>query len=123
MVVRPDIKPLHHLEKENIRLAKVATAAIFDVARQCAATDNSDLHVPSPPSAPDQIIRLHEVMRQTGLCRSAVYSLIRDQLFPRQRKIGGKRSVGWSTREVQEYIRAKLAGGEQHIDKDKRGAR
>jgi prophage regulatory protein len=123
MVVRTDKKPLHQSDKENIRSAKFATAAIFEVVCQRAAPDNCNLTVTSPPDAPDQIIRLREVMRRTGLCRSAVYLLIKNQLFPRQRKIGGKRSVGWSNREVQDYIRTKLAGGEQHIEKDKRGAR
>jgi predicted DNA-binding transcriptional regulator AlpA len=67
---------------------------------------------------------LREVMYLTGLCRSAVYNLIkRDERFPRRRKISGTRSAGWSYVEVQGYIHAILTGGEQQIVKNQRGAK
>jgi predicted DNA-binding transcriptional regulator AlpA len=54
-------------------------------------------------------------MAMTGKCRSAIYSEIKAGRFPRQVKLGigkGKRAVGWSFLEIQEYIRVTLEGGE-----------
>jgi prophage regulatory protein len=58
----------------------------------------------------DSIMRLPEVIRETGHCRSMIYRLMRDGLFPASAKTS-KRSVGWSRRAVQTYIRVTLAGG------------
>jgi prophage regulatory protein len=80
-----------------------------------------DISLNSEPGLPDRIIRLPEAMHLTGHCRSTLYDLLKNGRFPRQRKIG-KRSVGFSYREIQEYIRVTLAGGEQQTAKDKRGA-
>ncbi|WP_433969899.1 AlpA family phage regulatory protein [Tunturiibacter gelidiferens] len=61
----------------------------------------------------DRIVRMPEVISMTGQCRTAIYLLMRAGRFPLQRKIGiGGRSVGWSHREIQVYIRITLAGGE-----------
>ena len=59
----------------------------------------------------DQIIRLPVVISLTGKCKSLIYAEIKAGRFPRQKKLG-KRSVGWSLLEIQDYIRVTLAGGE-----------
>jgi predicted DNA-binding transcriptional regulator AlpA len=59
----------------------------------------------------DSIMRLPEVIRETGHCRSMIYLLMQDCRFPASAKTS-KRSVGWSRRAVPRYIRATLAGGE-----------
>lgn len=64
---------------------------------------------------PDRIMRLPEVIWATGKCRTAIYQEIKAGRFPRQRKLGqnkGQRSVGWSQREVEKYIRETLEGGD-----------
>ena len=51
----------------------------------------------------DKLIRLPEVMRLVGLCRSSIYRLEAAGLFPQRRKIG-PRAVAWLLREVLEWI-------------------
>ncbi len=65
----------------------------------------------------DRIIRLPELLRTTGECRSSVYVKMGAGRFPRKRKIG-RRSVGWSFREVQADVRITLAGGEYRTPVD-----
>ena len=49
------------------------------------------------------LIRLPEVCRATGLCRSMIYQLEAGQRFPRRVRIG-ERAVGWVEGEVQLWI-------------------
>jgi len=51
----------------------------------------------------DKILRLPQVQEVTGLCRSAVYAL---KDFPRAVKLGGTRSSGWLSSEVDAWIEA-----------------
>jgi predicted DNA-binding transcriptional regulator AlpA len=53
----------------------------------------------------DRILRLQEVMSQTGLCRSHVYGL---EGFPKPFKLGNTRAVGWSEAAVQAWIRVTI---------------
>lgn len=67
------------------------------------------------PELEDRILRMNEVKWITGKCRSAIYAEIKDGYFPRQRKLGpkkGQRAVGWSLREIENYIRKTLADGD-----------
>ena len=65
-----------------------------------------------PLNGTDRIIRLPEVTYLTGESRSTIYLKMAAGRFPRQRNLGGGRSVGWSLREIDEYIRITLSGGE-----------
>ena len=49
------------------------------------------------------LIRLPEVCKATGLCRSMIYQLEAAQRFPRRVRIG-ERAVGWIDAEVQQWI-------------------
>ncbi len=60
----------------------------------------------------DRIIRLPEVTHLTGEGRSTIYAKMTVGRFPRQRKLGGGRSVGWSLCEIRQHIRITLAGSE-----------
>lgn len=53
-----------------------------------------------------EVLRLPDVCRITGLCRSSIYQLEADQRFPRRIKVGA-RSVGWIDQEVQEWLAAR----------------
>jgi len=55
----------------------------------------------SPPRL--EVLRLPDVCRVTGLCRSSIYQLEAEQRFPRRIKVGA-RSVGWIDQEVQEWL-------------------
>ncbi len=70
-----------------------------------SGSQQSEWSVPS-----DRIIRLPEVIYLTGESRTAIYSKMGAGTFPRRRKLGGGRSVGWSYCEVIEYIEITLAG-------------
>ena len=54
-----------------------------------------------------KIWRLPEVLNQTGLSRSTIYSLISQGAFPRQVKLG-PRAVGWVADDVQGWIDGKI---------------
>ncbi len=49
------------------------------------------------------VLRLPEVCKVTGLCRSMVYQLEAERRFPRRIKIG-VRAVGWLEEEVQQWL-------------------
>lgn len=51
----------------------------------------------------DRLIRLPEVLRLTGMCRSALYSQMAQGQFPRSIKIG-PRAASWSLNEVRRWI-------------------
>lgn len=55
-----------------------------------------------------QILRLREVCRATGLGRSSVYLAIRTGTFPAPFPIG-ERAVGWSSAAVERWIAARMA--------------
>ena len=50
-----------------------------------------------------KILRLPDVMAQTGLSRSSIYAAIKVGNFPRQINIGD-RSVGWLEGEVDQWV-------------------
>lgn len=54
-----------------------------------------------------QVLRLPEVCRVTGLCRSMVYQLEAERRFPRRVKISA-RSVGWIDGEVQAWLEDRI---------------
>lgn len=54
-----------------------------------------------------QILRLPEVKARTGLSRSTLYQLIRDDKFPRPVALGA-RAVGWPADEVAGWIEQRI---------------
>lgn len=62
----------------------------------------------SPEPKITRIIRLPSVMAATGLTRSALYTLMKDGLFPKQVPLG-KRAVGWVEAEVQFWLNERIA--------------
>lgn len=54
-----------------------------------------------------RIIRLPEVMSNTGLSRSSIYRFMGDGHFPKHVSLGG-RSVGWIDREVADWVMARI---------------
>ena len=55
----------------------------------------------------NQILRLPDVMRLTGLAKSTVYQKIVESDFPRSIKLGA-RSVGWLESEVNDWIETQI---------------
>ena len=56
----------------------------------------------------EKLLRLPEVMNQTGLRRAAIYARIREGVFPSPVKIG-KRAVAWPESKVQAWIAERIA--------------
>jgi prophage regulatory protein len=56
---------------------------------------------------PLQVLRLPQVCKVTGLCRSMIYQLEAERLFPRRIKLG-LRAVGWIEGEVQEWLAVRI---------------
>ena len=57
-----------------------------------------------------RLLRLPEVLKRTGLGRSALYALMKAGTFPRPLRIGA-RAVAWLEDEVDEWIRKRPRGG------------
>ena len=62
------------------------------------------------PVSPINILSLPQVCKMTGLCRSSVYQMEADRVFPKRVKIGA-RSVGWIESEVQAWLRQRVESG------------
>ena len=62
---------------------------------------------PPAMTASLSLIRLPDVCRATGLCRSMIYQLEAAQRFPRRVRIG-ERAVGWVASEVQLWITGRI---------------
>jgi prophage regulatory protein len=56
---------------------------------------------------PLQILRLPQVCKVTGLCRSMIYQLEVEKRFPGRIKIG-LRAVGWIEGEVQVWLTIRI---------------
>lgn len=54
-----------------------------------------------------RIIRLSEVLSNTGLARSALYKYVADGAFPKPVSLGD-RAVGWVESEVQDWVLARI---------------
>ena len=54
-----------------------------------------------------RIWRLPDVMAQTGLSRSTIYSFVSQKTFPAQIHLG-PRSVGWVATEIEDWIVARI---------------
>lgn len=55
-----------------------------------------------------KIIRLKNVLEQTGLGRSTLYKLVAAGAFPAQVSLGNSRSVGWVAEEVECWVQARI---------------
>jgi len=53
-----------------------------------------------------RLIRIHEVVRLTGLSVSAIYSAMARDEFPRPVKIG-RQAVAWRSRDVRDWINSR----------------
>jgi prophage regulatory protein len=64
------------------------------------------------PKLPEEnmhkILRLPEVMKNTGLARSTIYKMIAAKSFPVQISLGVK-SVGWLESDIQNWIQDKIS--------------
>ncbi len=57
-----------------------------------------------------RMVRLAEVIRTTGRCRSSIYAGIREGTFPKPVKIG-KRAVAWSSEDISNWMAERINGG------------
>ena len=55
-----------------------------------------------------KILRMPEVMKNTGLARSTIYKMIAENNFPVQISLGVK-SVGWLESDIQSWIQERIS--------------
>ena len=79
-------------------------------AQQIDAFLSSDDDSGDESLGPIRVLRLPQVCKMTGLCRSSIYQMEADRLFPTRVKIGA-RSVGWIESEVQGWLRERIESG------------
>ena len=53
------------------------------------------------------VLRLPDVIKQTGLSRSSIYLRIGNNEFPQSISLGG-RSVGWLQQEIDDWVLGKI---------------
>ena len=58
-----------------------------------------------------RILRLPEVMNNTGLARSTIYKMLAAKSFPIQISLGAK-SVGWLESDIQSWIEDKISSSQ-----------
>lgn len=56
----------------------------------------------------EQILKLPEVIRTTGLARSTIYKLISENRFPKQIKLTSF-SSGWLKSEINQWLEERIA--------------
>jgi prophage regulatory protein len=65
-----------------------------------------------------QVLRLPQVCRMTGLCRSMVYQMQTERRFPQAIKIG-VRAVGWVESEVQDWLVKRVESSRRSVSDSK----
>lgn len=55
-----------------------------------------------------RVLRRPEVEHRTGLARSTIYNLMKNEIFPTPVRVGPG-VVGWLESEIDEYIEARIA--------------
>lgn len=55
----------------------------------------------------ENILRLPEVLKRTGLSRSSIYAFMKAGTFPNSVHLG-KRSIGWAESEITAWVNARL---------------
>ena len=58
-----------------------------------------------------QIYRLKDVINTTGLSRSSIYLLMRDDKFSRNILLGA-RSVGWTQLSIEQWIESRISASQ-----------
>ena len=59
----------------------------------------------------NKFLRLRDVINTTGLSRSSIYLLMRDDKFPRNILLG-KRSVGWTQLSIDQWIEGRITASQ-----------
>lgn len=98
----PSLFPSAELSEAQKRLVTlIAKTAVAEyVAATSAATKTPSL---------DRIVRLSEVVKMTGLCRSTIYRRMSEGGFPKPISLGA-RSVGWKESQITNWLNERLAG-------------
>lgn len=71
-------------------------------------TQQIEAAIEQAPPGELRVIRLPEVIRKTGLSRTTIYMMSRDQLFPEAVSLGGK-AMGWIEAEINQWIKQRMA--------------
>lgn len=59
------------------------------------------------PQVERHIMRRDEVERKTGFKRAHIYNLMKEDKFPKAKRIG-LRAVGWDSLEIEQWITERL---------------
>jgi prophage regulatory protein len=60
-----------------------------------------------PPVRERRILRITDVVRMVGFCRSQIYKMMNKGTFPKAKSLG-IRAVGWDSYEVEQWIAERL---------------
>ena len=63
---------------------------------------------PGGDVGPKMFLRISDVSRKVGLCKSSIYAQIKAQLFPKPVKIAVRASA-WDDKEVEKWMQSRIA--------------
>jgi prophage regulatory protein len=87
-------------------------SGLLDAIRRTQAGEHERQAEPAPvktEAAGLRVLRMREVLKMVGLCRSSVWRLERLGLFPKSRKLS-PRAVGWIAQEVEDWVNGERRG-------------
>ncbi len=100
-----------HIAADHVAVRALQAAQLLQEALALLGVDSTPTATLKMTRPPDRLLRLPEVERLTGLCRSAIYEQMRKGSFPRSVK-AGQRTATWPESAVQSWIADRMSGRE-----------
>lgn len=107
--------PKEQLDRELARAAIAGLPQVSEAGPSAGAVASTALHEYRREPV-DRLLKIHEVVVLTGMCRSSVYNRLRDGDFVGRVKIG-PRSIRFPESEVRRWIAERL------LERDTKGGR
>lgn len=109
MRAQPDNEPSARVAADRAAQRILQVANLLQEALNLLRADSTLPVGHTMKCTPDRLLRLPEVERLTGLCRSAIYEQMRRGIFPRSVK-AGQRTAAWPESAVQSWIADRMNG-------------
>jgi prophage regulatory protein len=97
------------IQQDTISLGEVHRNISLVLAELCALAE-PQTPAPELPVLPSpRVLRLADVSQRVGLCRSSIWRLVKEGIFPSPRRLS-QRAVGWVAEEVDQWLKTRERG-------------
>jgi len=103
---------LAQFQEKNVRDKNFSTTPIGGLVM--AMLQLTDKLEAQPHGQFDALIEVEVTLAITGLGRSTLYKLMKEERFPAQVEIEGLNKALWSFLDVQQWVQAQIARSKQH---------